>query len=44
MMDYPKSKVPTGVTEWGNPNGPFPELAAFALAVCKTQPSIMEFG
>ncbi|RBR23914.1 uncharacterized protein FIESC28_03224 [Fusarium coffeatum] len=32
MMDYPKSMVPTGVTEWGNPNGPFPELAAFSLA------------
>jgi hypothetical protein len=35
MMDFPKSNVPTGVTEWASPNGPFPELAAFSLAVCK---------
>ncbi|KAF4957437.1 hypothetical protein FSARC_11312 [Fusarium sarcochroum] len=28
---FPKSDVPTGVSEWGSANGPFPELAHFPL-------------
>ncbi|CVK87867.1 related to epoxide hydrolase [Fusarium mangiferae] len=31
-MSFPKSTVPTGVSEWGNGNGTFPELASFQLA------------
>ncbi|KAG4276043.1 hypothetical protein FPRO04_14299 [Fusarium proliferatum] len=30
-MSFPKSTVPTGVSEWGNGNGPFPGLAGFQL-------------
>ncbi|RGP79911.1 epoxide hydrolase [Fusarium longipes] len=30
MMTFPKSKVPTGMSEW-NLSGPFPEIAAFPM-------------
>ncbi|KAK7217323.1 hypothetical protein V2G26_005326 [Clonostachys chloroleuca] len=29
---FSKTDVPTGVTQWGNINGPFPELAKYPLA------------
>ncbi|KAM0263239.1 hypothetical protein ACHAPA_008853 [Fusarium lateritium] len=29
LQDFSKSDVPTGVTEWSNANGPFPELGSF---------------
>ncbi|KAM0244329.1 hypothetical protein ACHAP5_006345 [Fusarium lateritium] len=29
LLDFSKSDVPTGVTEWSNANGPFPELGPF---------------
>ncbi|KAL2830710.1 Alpha/Beta hydrolase protein [Aspergillus pseudoustus] len=31
-VDFPSYKVPTGLVEWGNQHGPFPELASFPLA------------
>ncbi|KAM0350961.1 hypothetical protein ACHAPU_002739 [Fusarium lateritium] len=31
MMDFHKSDIPTGVSEWANPNGPFPEIASAQL-------------
>ncbi|KAJ9419790.1 hypothetical protein FOXG_06960 [Fusarium oxysporum f. sp. lycopersici 4287] len=30
-MSFPKSIVPTGISEWGNGKGSFPELASFQL-------------
>ncbi|KAM0356375.1 hypothetical protein ACHAP4_006954 [Fusarium culmorum] len=32
MMTFPKSKVPTGVSEWAFTNGPFPDIAASPLS------------
>ncbi|KAM0205519.1 hypothetical protein ACHAQI_009079 [Fusarium lateritium] len=29
LQDFSKSDIPTGVTEWSNANGPFPELGSF---------------
>ncbi|KAK6837576.1 hypothetical protein RU639_001409 [Aspergillus parasiticus] len=31
-VDFPSYKVPTGLVQWGNQHGPFPELASFPLA------------
>ncbi|KAF5664979.1 epoxide hydrolase [Fusarium heterosporum] len=31
MMDFHKNDVPTGVSQWNNANGPFPELASAQL-------------
>ncbi|KAE8143607.1 hypothetical protein BDV38DRAFT_276690 [Aspergillus pseudotamarii] len=31
-LSFPKSDMPTGVTQWGNIHGPFPALAKFNLA------------
>lgn len=33
LLDFPKSDIPTGVTEWSNANGPFPELGPFQFTV-----------
>ncbi|KAL6401306.1 hypothetical protein AUP68_15174 [Ilyonectria robusta] len=37
--NYPQTKVPSGVSEWGFANGPFPALADFAFVV-----SLLELG
>lgn len=38
-MDYPKTNVPTGVTQWGFSNGPYPEVNHFHLIVSLSLPS-----
>ena len=35
-VEFPSYKVPTGLVQWGNQHGPFPELASFPLAVRDT--------
>lgn len=33
VMQFPSSKVPTGVSEWGWGKGPWSDVADFAFAV-----------